>query len=181
MDEKEFKGLLGESLTELILQKNIGVYKQIVHNLIIPTENNKFTQIDNILITTKWIFVIENKNFSGIIKNNQDGSWYTILNKEPYPVKYNPIEQNKYHIKYLQKLLNKDSNLFYSLIVLGYNTRNQVNITNNINTKVIKIDELTETILNIMLNTKETKLSHEEIDDIYLKLKYNKHEWIYKI
>lgn len=172
MDEKEFKGLLGESLTELILQKNIGVYKQVIHDLVIPTENGKKTQIDNILITTKGIFVIENKNFSGIVKNDQNGNWYTILNKESYSTNYNPIEQNKYHIKCLQKLLDKDFNLFYSLIVLGYNTKNQVNISNETNTKVIKIDELIETIVDILLNTTENKLSHEEIDDIYLKLKY---------
>lgn len=173
MDEKEFKGLLGESLTELILKKNIEIYKHVIHNLVIPTEDGKTTQIDNVLITTKGIFVIENKNVSGIVKNEQNGNWYTILNKEPYPIEINPIEQNKYHIKYLQKLLQKEADLFYSLIVLGYNAKNQVNISNIKNTKVIKIDELVETIVDILLNTVDTKLSHEEIDDIYLKLKYN--------
>ena len=53
MDEKEFRGLLGESLTESILNKNIDVYKHVIRDLVIPAENNKTTQIDNILITSK--------------------------------------------------------------------------------------------------------------------------------
>lgn len=173
MDEKEFKGLLGESLTELLLQKNLGIYKQIIHDVIIPAEENKTTQIDNILITTKGIFVIENKNINGIVRNDQNGNWYTILNKEHYRIEFNPIEQNKYHIKNLQKYLEKDDDLFYSLVVLGYNAKNQLNIENIENAEVIKIDELVETIINKLININEIKLSHEEIDDIYLKLKYN--------
>ena len=173
MDEKEFKGLLGESLTALIIKKNIDIYKQTIQDLKIPTENDKTTQIDNILITTKGIFVIENKNLNGIIKNDQYGNWYTILNKEHYPIKINPLEQNKYHIKYLQKILNRKEELFYSLIVLGYNSKNEINCITEKNTKIIKIDELETTIINILTNTNENKLSHEEIDDIYLKLKYN--------
>ena len=173
MDEKEFKGVLGESLTELLLQKNIHVYKQIIRDLIIPAEDNKTTQIDNVLITAKGIFVIENKNLSGILKNDASGNWYSILNKETYPIRYNPILQNEYHIKCLQRLLNKDKNIFYSFIVLGYNSINEINVQTNSNVKVIKIDELEQEIVNLLLNIKENKLSHEEIDDIYLKLKYN--------
>ena len=173
MDEKEFKGLLGESLTEMLLQRNLGVYKQIIHDVVIPTKEDKTTQIDNILITAKGIFVIENKNWNGIIKRKQNGDWYIILNKEKYHIEFDPIKQNEYHIKYLKKLLGKEDDLFYSLIVLGYNAKNQLSIQDLKNTKVIKIDELIETITTIFLNTNDNKLSHEEIDDIYLKLKYN--------
>lgn len=49
-------------------------------------------------------------------------------------------------------------------------------LTYDNNTMVIKVDELIETIVAILLNIDETKLSHEEIDDIYLKLKYINHK-----
>ncbi len=171
MDEKEFRGLLGESLTESILNKNIDIYKHVIRDLVIPAENNKTTQIDNILITSKRIFVIENKNFNGIVKSNSNGEWYTILNKEKYNLNTNPIIQNKYHVDCLKRLLNKDDDIFYSLIVLGYNCKNEVFIHDSSNISIIKIDELQQKILDILIND-EQKLSHEEMDDIYLKLKY---------
>ena len=66
---------------------------------------------------------------------------------------------------------------------LAFDYRNEsseppiVYINNDEDTKVIKIDELETTILAILSNTNEIKLSHEEIDELYLKLKYNNYQY----
>ena len=69
MSEEEFKGIFGESLTERLLSEHIPIYKKILRDICITLDNKK-TQIDNILITAKGIYVIENKNFSGLVISN---------------------------------------------------------------------------------------------------------------
>lgn len=173
MNEQEFKGLLGESLTELLINNQIDIYKKVIRDITIPCNNGKNTQIDNILITTKGIFVIENKNWNAIVKNDEFGNWYEIANGKRLDLNQNPIKQNKYHIDNLKNLLKKDNdNLFFSIIVLGYNAINDLNIDENSeNVKIVNIYELTDTIIKTLLQTDEIVLSHEEIDQIYLKLK----------
>jgi len=173
MNEQEFKGLLGESLTELLINNQIDIYKKVIRDVKIPTENGKTTQIDNILITTKGIFVIENKNWNAIVKNDPNGNWYEISGGKRIDLNQNPIKQNKYHIDNLKKVLKKENdNLFFSIVVLGYNATKDLDIDEEKeNVKIIHIYEITNTIINILLSTEEILLSHEEIDQIYLKLK----------
>lgn len=173
MNEQEFKGLLGESLTELLINSQIDIYKKVIRDIRIPTENGKTTQIDNLLITTKGIFVIENKNWNAVIKNDSDGYWYEIANGKRIELNQNPVEQNRYHIKSLKRVLGKDNdNLFYSIIVLGYNAIKDLNIDEEQeNVKIVYIYDLVNTIIDMLLNTDDILLSHEEIDQIYLRLK----------
>ena len=173
MNEQEFKGLLGESLTELLINSQIDIYKKVIRDIRIPTENGKTTQIDNLLITTKGIFVIENKNWNAVIKNDINGYWYEIANGKRYDSYKNPIEQNRYHIENLKKVLGKDNNnLFYSIIVLGYNAIKDLDINEEKeNVKIVYIYDLVNTIIDMLLNTDDILLSHEEIDQIYLRLK----------
>jgi len=173
MNEQEFKGLLGESLTELLINNQIDIYKKVIRDIRIPTENGNTTQIDNILITTKGIFVIENKNWNAIVKNDPNGNWYEIAGGKRIDLNQNPIQQNKYHIDNLKKVLGKENdNLFFSIIVLGYNATKDLDIDEEKeNVKIIHIYKITNTIINVLLSTDEILLSHEEIDQIYLKLK----------
>jgi len=173
MNEQEFKGLLGESLTELLINNQIDIYKKVIRDIRIPAENGKTTQIDNILITTKGIFVIENKNWNAIVKNDPDGNWFEIAGGKRIDLHQNPVKQNRYHIDNLKKLLGKENeNLFFSIIVLGYNAKNDLDIDETQeNVRIVYIYELTKTITDILLSTDDIILSHEEIDQIYLKLK----------
>lgn len=163
MNEKEFKGLLGESLTERLISDNIKCYKQIIRDVIIEYEDKK-TQIDNIVITSKGIFVIENKNYSGIIIFNNDDCIQILGNQKNYI--NNPINQNEYHIKILSKVLNIPFDSFKSYIVMGYDT----NINNRSNNRnIINIQDLVRNILTDMCDSNDI-FTHEEIDNIYLKI-----------
>ena len=82
--EIRIKGYLGEWYVSKKLNKlNKRKYK-VINNLLLKTIKGS-TQIDHIVISRYGIFVIETKNYKGIIKGNEyDDNWYQILfnNKE---------------------------------------------------------------------------------------------------
>ena len=64
------------------------------------------TQIDHILISTKGIFIIETKNYSGwIFGDEASKQWTQVIYLGRYKFQ-NPIRQNQLHIKAMQKLLD---------------------------------------------------------------------------
>ena len=72
-DEHEDIGTYGEKLTifDLELLKVKGYNGNILHNLYIPYNNGKTSEIDILFITKKGIFVIESKNYSGWIYGSE--------------------------------------------------------------------------------------------------------------
>ncbi|MBC7879299.1 MAG: NERD domain-containing protein [Anaerolineales bacterium] len=76
----------------------------LLNNITIPFQDGT-TQIDHILISTKGVFVIEVKHYSGwIFGNEKSDKWTQTI----YRVKnsfQNPIRQNYRHVKAIQQLL----------------------------------------------------------------------------
>jgi restriction system protein len=91
--------------------RNIIVYNfkppnfHLLNNITIPFQDGT-TQIDHILISTKGVFVIETKNYSGwIFGNEKSDQWTQVL----YRIKsrfQNPIYQNYRHVKAIQPMLD---------------------------------------------------------------------------
>ena len=77
----------------------------LLNNVTIPIPDGT-TQIDHILISTKGVFVIETKNYSGwIFGNEKSKQWMQVI----YRVKsrfQNPIHQNYLHAKTIEQLLD---------------------------------------------------------------------------
>ncbi len=77
----------------------------LLNNITIPFQDGT-TQIDHILISTKGVFVIETKHYSGwIFGNEKPDQWMQVL----YRIKskfQNPIHQNYRHVKATQQLLD---------------------------------------------------------------------------
>lgn len=169
--DKIIKGVIGEELivTEI---KKIDIYHKIVQNVYIDM-NNKKTEIDIILITCVGLFVIESKNYSGIIFGKQnDIYWTQFLNHDNKNKFNNPINQNQYHINFLSNYLKKDESIFYSYIVFGDDT-NINKIVTDTSVKVINNKNLLKYITDDIHNN-DISLSNEEIDKIYVDLKYYK-------
>ena len=75
-------------------------------------------QIDHIVISRYGIFVIETKEYHGVIKGDEfDKQWvqFTFTDKN-YVI--NPIRQNYGHIKALSKCLNMSEDMFINIICL---------------------------------------------------------------
>lgn len=141
------KGRIGEQIIEDNINKNIDIYHKIIRNVIL-NKNEKKTEVDIILITCTGIFVIESKNFKGYI----------------------------YGIDFISNNLNLDQSYFYSYVVFGDNSKLQditITITNNEtnNIRVINNCNLIKSLF-LDIHKDDIKLSHEQIDKIYIDLKY---------
>jgi restriction system protein len=77
----------------------------LLNNITVPIQEGT-TQIDHILVSTKGIFVIETKNYSGWIFGDETArQWTQVL----YRVKgrfQNPVRQNFLHVKAVEQLLD---------------------------------------------------------------------------
>ena len=147
---------------------------KFLFNLYIPTYNNKTTEVDVVMICPQGISVFESKNYIGwIFGTETQRKWtqslhagYGFSKKEHF---YNPIMQNEYHIKYLNKILD-NKYPFYSIVVFSDNCEIK-SLTRKPNSKTLLIYryELFKTIKNSMLYA-NSLISNENIDEIYNKL-----------
>lgn len=99
------KGDFGEKRVARILRKLPKEYI-IVNDVLIPAIGENTTQIDHIVVSEYGVFVIETKNYSGIIYGGENADVWT---KNVYGNKYsmpNPIRQNKLHVAAVAAVLN---------------------------------------------------------------------------
>lgn len=100
----------------------------IFHNLIIKNGRGKSAQIDIVVATKVGLIVFEVKNYAGwIFGKGKDIKWtegfYDRYNRDKHTYRfYNPVLQNKSHIKILQKQSKQFQKIpFYSVIVFDGN------------------------------------------------------------
>lgn len=160
--ESKVKGYVGEKLVAKKLSKlNKRKYK-IINNLLLKTLKGT-AQIDHIVISQYGIFVIETKNYKGIITGNEyDDNWNQILfnNKE---VLRNPIKQNNGHIKALKDVIPA---LRYKKInsIILFTKRSNLKV--NTETTVIYYNK----VIKVIKRSKKKEFTKEEVDYIYKKL-----------
>ena len=130
LDNPDTIGWIGESKIEekLFWADLFGKKGEVLRNIYVPREDGTTSEIDLLYITTKGILVIESKNYSGYIFGSGNSknwtsslyagkNWLGMKQTEKHQF-YNPIWQNKTHIKYLQKYLNFFVPM-YSIIVFS--------------------------------------------------------------
>ncbi|MDE6521639.1 MAG: NERD domain-containing protein [Muribaculaceae bacterium] len=107
---------------ERIVAKELAKLKKndyiILNDLLLPTSNGRTSQIDHVVISTRGIFVIETKNHAGRISGNEHAQyWQQHLSSQSRSL-YNPLLQNRSHLRAIRRLLPKlDAELFSSMVV----------------------------------------------------------------
>lgn len=165
------KGYLGEYRIYKSLMHLEG-YKRIFANVYLPKEDGSTTEIDLILIHEKGIVVVESKNYSGWIYGKEEQyQWTQVLNKYTKNRFYNPILQNKSHIKYLdQQLKDYFKHEYFSLIVFGKGCKLKSISINSRDTYVLKEDAIEKYLKNkfrdayIILTEEEIDLLAEKVE-----------------
>ena len=137
----KFRGFMGEFWVKLELSK-LPKEQYIVLNDIMIKDERGTHQIDHLVISKYGIFVIEMKNYYGLIKGNEyQDKWVQYLGKNKYYFK-NPIHQNYGHVKVLEKILNLNINKF--IPVVCFSNQAKLNITNK--SIVVQLDKLLKII-----------------------------------
>ena len=135
----KFRGFMGEFWVKLELKK-LPKDNYIVLNDIMICDDKGTHQIDHLVLSKFGIFVIEMKNYYGLMK--YDNKWCQYLGKtRNYFV--NPIHQNYGHIKSLSNLLKLDEKCFISIICFS----NQAKIDVKCNSIITQVDYLKNEIL----------------------------------
>lgn len=160
------KGYEGEMRIAIELKK-ISSCKdcRVLRNVYIPTRNGKTSEIDLILISPNGIFVIESKNYTGIIYgSSEDYRWTCVARSRKHYQLYNPKKQNATHIKHLKDFLDFPDDKFYkSYIVFSDECNLRLKGEND---NVLYLSNLVQ---NILMH-EEILLTSSKIETIYERL-----------
>ena len=145
----KLRGKYGEKWVRKELEK-LPKDNYILLNDIMLKDEYGTHQIDHIIISKNYIFVVEMKNYYGLIIGNQYyDKWTQYLGKHKTEF-YNPLRQNYGHIKALSKILNLEEKYFKSIICFSNSAKLNVKsneIVINLRTlhKIIRKHESNET------------------------------------
>jgi hypothetical protein len=100
------KGQSGEHKVSLVLHRLNRQYYKVLNNVLIRNERTgKTAQIDHIVVSVFGVYVIETKNYEGMILGDEfDHSWVQVTDSTTQEL-YNPMRQNYGHVKALKSLL----------------------------------------------------------------------------
>ncbi len=169
--DDEWVGRRGERLTEKELKRvgRRGREGKILRNIYLPKENGETSEVDVVYITQKGIFVIESKNYSGwIFGDEKNRNWTMSLPNGRKNSFYNPIAQNRTHIKWMRSFVG-DSVPLFSIIVFSERCELKKISVESDDVWVIKRDRLGRTIRMIWDDVPDA-LSLEQVDDLYESL-----------
>ena len=169
---KNDKGKYGEYTIFKVLQTQEKYGGRFLFNCYLPKENNQTAEIDIILLTLNGIIVFESKNYRGWIYGNENQKLWTQtlpagnkIQKEQF---FNPIMQNKSHIKVLKNFIGNDIPI-YSIIVFSNDCKLKNITASDPMTEIIRLEYLTSTTMHL-LNLQPNSLTQETVISIYNKL-----------
>lgn len=156
------KGKVGEKKVSFILSMLPDEYK-IINNL--QLSFGKWTsQIDHVVVSPYGVFVIETKNYTGIITGGENSAEWT---KNMYGKKYsfhNPIYQNESHIKAIRKCLGDYGSLsIIPIVAFSNDARLRVKLESKM---VVYFSQLKRAIRAY----DEVCISDAQVGEIYNKL-----------
>ena len=120
------KGMMGERTVARKLNRLPRDKYKVINNLLIKNYGHS-TQIDHVIVSQYGIFVVETKNYKGLIYGGYNNDcWTQNIYGNKYEL-YNPIIQNNGHIKALIRLLKDYNNgVFVSIIAFSKRARLRV-------------------------------------------------------
>ena len=156
--KNDVKGVFGEVKIDLILGRFTNNSCFTVRDLLL-VRDGKSTQVDNILFTTKKVYVIESKNYSGWIFGSETGkSWtqtFNFFGKVTKSSFYNPLTQNFGHIKYLSTFLDIPLINFHNIIVFSNDSELKNITTEKPYNHVINLKHLVKLVQSIEIQSSE--------------------------
>ena len=169
------KGNIGERKVSKALNTLDNNEYKVVNNVMIRTDRGT-TQIDHVVISVYGIFVIETKNYKGLIFGNEyDDNWKQVIYKRSERFR-NPIKQNYGHVAALKTRLNLEKDLLIVSIIaftnrasLKVNTKTPVMYDNNVvsyirsyNNKLISEDDVKRIYYDLLMSNIDSKDTRKE-------------------
>lgn len=155
------KGKTGEATSSFILHRLPKNEYMVLDNIMLRTASGT-TQIDHVVVSKYGIFVVETKNYSGLITGSkQADQWTQHFNKKKYSLK-NPIYQNYGHIVALSNLLELPVNVFFNIVAFDNSAKLNINNAD----EVVNIPWLKDVILSHKEELLDASLIQEYVSKI---------------
>lgn len=157
--DPKYKGKRGERRVRRRLEKICRTGEFRLLNDIYIKSCGREAQIDHILIGKSGIFVIETKTYKGMVTGGEnDEEWEQTIGRSAQTY-YNPVRQNRNHIRVLKYLLDGmcPDFCYHSLVVFPNDTLLSVNTD-----KALVLDDLRARVESY----KYDNLTSEQISDI---------------
>ena len=169
------KGNIGERKVSKALNTLDNNEYKVINNVMIRKDRGT-TQIDHVVISVYGIFVIETKNYKGLIFGNEyDDNWKQVIYKRSERFR-NPIKQNYGHVAALKERLNLEKDLLIVSIIaftnrasLRVNTKTPVMYDSNVvsyirsyNNKLISEDDVKRIDYDLLMSNIDSKDTRKE-------------------
>ncbi|WP_432650241.1 nuclease-related domain-containing protein [Huintestinicola sp.] len=164
------KGDMGEFAVNLLLKYSAAGKLKTIRNIYVPLNDGKTSEIDIVVVHNTGLYAVECKNYSGWIFGSADNRYWTqtFANGKKYQF-YNPVLQNKYHIKALSRYLAVNESCIKSYIVFGTECTLK-KVPENTDDLCISALEMFITNINHDIETKPPVFSDENVAVITEKL-----------
>lgn len=133
-NDADNNGVFGEMIVSSIFDPRYFGDEEhyLINNLIITDDRGNSHQIDHVVICVNGIFCIETKHMSGsILGNLERKDWYQLSYGRSYPF-YNPLMQNKTHVRVISRLLDNKYNI-HSIVVFTRENKPQLKVEGLLN------------------------------------------------
>ena len=171
----DIRGWCGEKTTQfgLWLRLDGNTYKRF-HNVIAQSHNGS-TQIDHVIISPFGIFVVETKNYSGLIYGSANNKFWTQVLPGEKNKFQNPLHQNYKHTKTLSEQLCIDHGKIRSIVYFVGSAELKTSLPPNVLTSgsalakyVRQFNEIVftntelERLVNMLTDIQNTQISSRE-------------------
>lgn len=162
------KGKRGEERVTEVLNEYVTKHGGYVVNDVILPYGSRTQQIDHVLFASTGIFVIETKNWGGMIfGSDQKEVWSQVMgiNRIVKHEQRNPVKQNEIHIKAVANIVRDKSIVYKNLVVF---TRD--NVGKIYSKHCIGVSDL----LGYLEAFRDKKFTNEQLIKIYKRVKFYK-------
>lgn len=167
------KGAIGELKIAINLRFLDRSKYKVINNIVLQNGEGT-TQIDHLVIADFGLFVIETKNYKGLIVGHEKSEYWTQILYKRKERLYNPILQNMGHIRVLKRiLLDYPSIEYLSIIVFS----NKANLKVNASTGVINSNLLLKYIksnTDIRVNINDKEEIYKKINSLNISKSYDR-------
>ena len=161
----KIRGFMGEFWVKKELSK-LNKEEYIILNDIMLEQNNNMHQIDHLVISKYGVFVIEMKNYYGMILGDEyKDTWTQYLGKNKYHFK-NPIHQNYGHVKAIEELLKIENEKLISIVCFSNQAKLKIKTMNpvvNLNNLISLIKKFNIIIIDNNITEIEEKINSANI------------------
>ncbi len=153
------KGWFGELLIKIIFRFSFSDKDySILHNVTLPDETGRTTQVDHIIVSPYGIFVVETKHYKGwIFGSEKEATWTQQIYRSKKTFQ-NPLHQNYKHTSTLRKLLNLPAASIFPVVIFTGEAQFKTDMPPNVGH--------VRSCVNFIKSHKETVLTASQVQEI---------------